>query len=118
MIDNIDKMEMNQEIIETDEEWQKRQRIKILQIERDRRLNSLTHTLPSGYIIQCRLIDEQNMRNAIERMQRLNTNKHPWRMADNSAGTVTVADLEETLISGQDQAAEVWQWFMIEAAKL
>ena len=104
--------------VKTNEAWQSRQKLKMLQAERDNRLDNLTFTTPTGQCIQCRLRDEQFMRNAIERMQRLGLTEQTWRLSDNTMGVVTIADLQSALDSGQDQGADVWQWFMSEVSNI
>ena len=80
---------------------------------RDDALRNLTHDFGDGRVIQVRPVeyaaDEANIRNAIERMQRLNITEQPWRMADNTTHLVGVADLEAAIVSGQDQGAAIWQ---------
>lgn len=75
-------------------------------------LRNLTHDFGDGRVIQVRPVgyaaDETNIRNAIERMQRLNITEQPWRMADNATHLVSVADLEAAIVSGQDQGAAIW----------
>jgi len=51
------------------------------------------------------------MRNAIEQMGRLNQTERLWFGADNTAVTVTAADLQAAIESGQDQSAVVWTDF-------
>lgn len=68
-------------------------------------------------VIQCRPAkfaqDESNMRNAIEKMEREITPERLWFMNDNTAHMVTVADLQIAIISGQDQAADIWDQFFL-----
>lgn len=97
---------------ETDAEWRLRKMVEILQNRRDELLESLTHTYQDGRVIQCRESDEQPIRNAIERMQRSGLTKQLWRMADNTSALVTVDELHEAIVSGQDQGAQVWSDFM------
>ena len=80
---------------------------------RDDALRNLTHDFGDGRVIQVRPADfandELNIRNAIERMNRLGITEQPWHMADNTTHMVSVADLEAAIVSGQDQGAAVWQ---------
>lgn len=68
-------------------------------------------------VIQCRPAkfaqDESNMRNAIEKMGRDGTADRLWFMADDSAHLVTVTDLEASIVSGQDQASDIWDQFFL-----
>lgn len=68
-------------------------------------------------VIQCRPAkfaqDESNMRNAIEKMQRDAVTNRLWFMADDTAHLVTVADLEASIVSGQDQASDIWDQFFL-----
>lgn len=83
---------------------------------RDDALRNLTHDFGDGRVIQVRPADfandELNIRNAIERMQRLGLTQQPWVMVDNTSHMVTVAELEEAITSGQDQAAAIWQTYI------
>lgn len=81
---------------------------------RDETLAALVHDFGDGRVIQCRphpFSDESNMRNAIEQMGRLNQTERLWFGADNTAVTVTAADLQTAIESGQDQSAVVWTDF-------
>lgn len=81
---------------------------------RDEALAALVHDFGDGRVIQCRphpFSDESNMRNAIEQMGRLNQTERLWFGADNTAVTVTAADLQTAIESGQDQSAVVWTDF-------
>lgn len=81
---------------------------------RDEALAALVHDFGDGRVIQCRphpFSDESNMRNAIEQMGRLNQTERLWFGADNTAVTVTAADLRTVIESGQDQSAVVWTDF-------
>lgn len=118
MSDDYETDELHDAAIESDAQWRARQLTHLLQKQRDEKLDALTHTLHSGHVIQCRPRDEQPIRNAIERMQRLNMQVQPWRMKDNTHQPVTVSDLEDTLAAGQDLGAEVWAWFMQAEAKV
>ncbi len=78
-------------------------------------LAGLTHDFGDGRVIQTRpapSIDEPNMRNAIELMNRTGTPSMLWKMADNQPHPVTAAELQEAIQSGQDQGAAAWaQYF-------
>lgn len=76
--------------------------------ERDEALAAMVHDFGDGRVIQCRPQDERNLRNAIERLQRLGEPSQLWRMADNSHHPVTVAELQAALAAGQDQGAAIW----------
>lgn len=83
---------------------------------RDEALRTLTHDFGDGRVIQVRPADfandELNIRNAIERMQRLGLTQQPWVMVDNTSHMVTVAELETAIASGQDQGAAIWQTYI------
>lgn len=87
---------------------------------RDEALAGLTHDFGDGRVIQCRPVefaaDELNMRNAIERMQRLGITQQLWFMADDTPHYVSIADLEAAIASGQDQGAAIWEQFIAAAA--
>lgn len=82
---------------------------------RDSALRNMVHDFGDGRVIQVRPPqfgpDESNMRNAIERMERLSIDTQTWYMADNVPHQVRVADLQEALQYGQDQAAVIWDEF-------
>lgn len=81
---------------------------------RDAALASLVHDFGDGRIIQCRphpFSDESNMRNAIEQMGRLGQSDRVWFAADNTGVTVTPAELQTAIESGQDQSSLVWAKF-------
>lgn len=81
---------------------------------RDAALAALVHDFGDGRVIQCRphpYSDESNMRNAIEQMGRLGQSERLWFAADNTGATVTPADLQTAIESGQDQSAIVWATF-------
>jgi len=71
-------------------------------------LAALVYDFADGRTIQVRPTDEQNIRNAIEIMERDSIPSMAWRMADNVSHPVTVADLQGALIDGQSQAAALW----------
>lgn len=76
---------------------------------RDESLASLVHDFGDGRIIQIRQgADESNIRNAIERMDRLDSDSEQWLMVDNKFYSVSKSDLEIALQSGQDQVAQIW----------
>lgn len=79
--------------------------------KRDEALEQLVHDFGDGRVMQVRKSDEQNIRNAIEIMQRHQLSTYSWFMADNTMHDVTLAELQTALESGQDQAAIVWQEF-------
>tara|TARA_R110000803_G_scaffold13482_1_gene37851 strand:- start:2114 stop:2584 length:471 start_codon:yes stop_codon:yes gene_type:complete len=89
---------------------------------RDEALKALIHTYPDGSSIRVRPLefaaDESNMRNAIERMNRLNITTQDWFMVDKTSRPVTVEELREALDSGQDQASAVWNTFLVDMASL
>ena len=78
---------------------------------RQQALEELAYDCGDGRLIQCRPQDEQNVRNAIERMQRLGLTEQVWRLADNTHQPVTLAELQAALAYGQDQAAVIWGVF-------
>ena len=76
-------------------------------------LGSLVHDFGDGRIIQVRpqeaeALDEPNIRNAIEQMTRNLVASREWKMADDTIGILSLADLQEALNSGQDQATALW----------
>jgi hypothetical protein len=76
---------------------------------RDDALASLVHDFGDGRVIQIRQgADESNIRNAIERMERLDSDSEQWLMVDNKFYSVSKSDLEIALQSGQDQVAQIW----------
>ena len=83
---------------------------------RDDALRNLTHDFGDGRVIQVRPADfandELNIRNAIERMNRIGLTQQPWVMVDNTSHMVTVAELETAITSGQDQGATIWQAYI------
>lgn len=68
-------------------------------------LDAMTYTVEAGGVIQVRPQDEIFIKNAIAKMQRDGTVSRDWRTVDNGKTTVTIADLEAAVISGQDQTA-------------
>ncbi len=77
------------------------------------RLLGMTHDFGDGRVIQVRppetgKSDESNIRNAIDRMSRLNLAAEDWFMADNIFYPITAAELQAALESGQDQTAGAW----------
>lgn len=85
--------------------------------QRNEALQQLVYDCGDGRLIQCRPHDEQNVRNAIERMQRLGLTEQVWRLADNSHQAVTLAELQAALAYGQDQAAIIWGEFFAATAE-
>ena len=83
----------------------------VVEQQRDGALQQLVYDCGDGRLIQCRPQDEQNVRNAIERMQRLGLTEQVWRLADNTHQTVTLGELLSALAYGQDQAATLWGAF-------
>lgn len=81
---------------------------------RQRSLAGLAYDCGDGRLIQCRPQDEQNVRNAIELMQRSGVSEMLWRLVDNSHQTVTVGELVAALHYGQEQAAIIWATFFNE----
>jgi len=79
---------------------------------RDELLRLLVHDFGDGRVIQCRPTpffgDESNMRNAIEIMNRKAQSSRSWFDVNNTKVTVTIADLQAVIISGQDQADTIW----------
>lgn len=76
-------------------------------------LDDLVHDFGDGRVIQVRpqesgALDEPNIRNAIEQMTRNLVTSREWKMADDTIGVLTLADLQSALNSGQDQATALW----------
>ena len=84
--------------------------------QRNEALQQLAYDCGDGRLIQCRPHDEQNIRNAIEIMQRHGRAEQVWRLADNSHQVVTLGELQAALAYGQDQAATIWGVFFQETA--
>ena len=82
--------------------------------KRDLALSEMVHDFGDGRVIQVRPIDEANLRNAIERVSRLSNEPIDWLMADNTKHPVYLAELQEALNSGQDQASAVWYQYFID----
>lgn len=76
--------------------------------ERNAELLSISRDLGGERIIQTRPIDEQNIRNAIEKMKRDGIGSISWRMKDNTVSQVSIDELEKSLTHGQDEAAKIW----------
>lgn len=83
----------------------------LLKSDRESKLASMVFTTSNGSVIQCREQDEQRIRTAIDLMTRNSLAEYPWYAADNSVTTVTIADLENAIISGQEQGATIWATF-------
>lgn len=79
-------------------------------------LQAMVFTGSSGVAIQCRPQDEQNMLSAIDIMTRKSLTTYDWYAADNTWTPVTIADLENAIISGQDQGAAIWEGFRASGA--
>lgn len=82
---------------------------------RDQALAALVHDFGDGRVIQCRphpFSDESNMRNAIEKMDRLGQSSRVWLSAHDTLFTVSQADLQTAIESGQDQSDVVWADFL------
>lgn len=81
--------------------------------DRDSALSDMVYVTEAGDTIQCREQDEQSIRNAIELMTRKSLALYTWFSVGDTKVSVTKADLEAAIISGQDQGAAIWQSFFI-----
>lgn len=81
------------------------------QQQRQQALQELAYDCGDGRLIQCRPHDEQNIRNAIEIMQRHGMAEQQWRLSDNTHRPVTAVELQAALEYGQDMAASIWATF-------
>jgi len=79
---------------------------------RDNLLRNLAHDFGDGRVIQVRphplFGDESNIRNALEIMARKSQTSRSWFDINNTSITVTVAELQAALESGQDQGDQIW----------
>lgn len=73
---------------------------------RDLSLQSITHTLADGLIVQVRPQDVMNFETAIT----LGVSKD-WVLEDNTVRTLTVAEMQECLDSGISQAEAIWKTY-------
>lgn len=72
--------------------------------DRDTALNSMTHTLADGSVVQTRPVDAPNFQMAIA----IGAPKN-WVLADNTVKTgMTVAEMQECLDSGMAQGNVIW----------
>ena len=85
---------------------------------RDDALDAIVHDFGDGRIIQARESDEANLRNAEEMMVRRDIQSMVWVMSDNLPASVTPADLRIAIESGQDQAAIIWDQYIIDLASI
>jgi hypothetical protein len=76
--------------------------------KRDRLLNEMNYDFGDGRVIQTRPQDEQNIRNAIDIMQKYSYPVCHWIMLDNVKYEVTVEELQTALKEGQKQAMKIW----------
>ena len=86
--------DMSDEVIE--------QQRKVLQVQRDEALASITATV-NGKTVQVRPQDAQNFQVAISLGE-----SQDWILADNTVGTLTVQDMQDALTSGIAQARDIW----------
>lgn len=70
---------------------------------RETALNSMTHTLADGAVVQTRPSDLTNFQIAID----IGLSKD-WVLADNTVRLLTVAEMGECLMSGIGQADVIW----------
>ena len=75
---------------------------------RDKSLASLVYDFGDGRIIQTRPKDEQNIRNAIEIMNKNNMPAISWVMANDVKHPITAAELQTALSHGQMAAMAIW----------
>lgn len=74
-----------------------------LKAKRDANLSSLTYSFSDGRTLQTRPVDAQNFQTAILLGQDIE-----FVCADNTVALFTVAELQEALNAGIDQAKAVW----------
>ena len=77
-----------------------------LKATRDTDLKAITHTLAGGAVVQVRPEDLSNLKMAIN--EGLNED---WVMDNNDVRELTVADMEECLLSGIAQGKVVWKTY-------
>jgi len=79
---------------------------KALKTTRDADLKAITHTLEDGAIVQVRPEDLANLRMAIN--EGLNED---WVMDNNDVRELTIAEMEECLLSGIAQGKVIWKTY-------
>lgn len=82
---------------------------------RDDKLKNLVHDFGDGRVIQVRhpdyASDKTNIETALRIMDRSGQTERDWYMLDNKIYTITKEELEEALVSGEDQADAAWSDF-------
>jgi len=78
------------------------------------KLMSLDFNIDGSRCIQTRPIDEQNIRNAIEKMERDSVADINWRLKDNTVKPVTIDELRMALVHGQNEAAKIWEAYNLQ----
>ena len=79
---------------------------KALKTTRDTDLKAITHTLAGGAVVQVRPEDLANFKMAI--IEGLNED---WVMDNNDVRELTIAEMEECLLSGIAQGKVIWKTY-------
>ena len=84
-----------------------------LKTTRDADLKAITHTLEDGAIVQVRPSDLGTLNLAIAAGQ-----SEDWLLADNTVRELTVAEMQEALLSGIEQGKVIWRVYTEELKQL
>ena len=98
----VEEIKAEREAAKTPEELAEEGRLKA-KTERDTALNSMTHTLTDGSVVQVRPSDLPNFQIVIG----IGASKN-WVLADNTVRLLTVAEMQECLDSGIAQGNVIW----------
>ena len=104
----ITKAEYDAILAPTAEQVLEQQRAALKQ-ERDKALESITHSFADGSVIQVRPQDVSNIQLAISQGE-----SQKWVMKDNSVRLTTVTELQEALESGIAQGKAIWDNYTAE----
>ena len=86
---------------------------KALKAVREASLKAITHTLEDGSAVQVRPDDLGTLNLAIAAGQ-----SEDWVLADNTVRTLTVAEMQESLLSGIEQGKVIWRVYTGELKQL
>ena len=100
-----ERLTINQASIVTPKQALDNQRLQ-LKADRNTSLRYITHTLEDGAVVQVRPEDLANLKMAIN--EGLNED---WVMDNNDVRELTVADMEECLLSGIAQGKVIWKTY-------
>ena len=89
-----------------------------LTVVREAALKDMVCVTANGDNMQCRPKDKQAIEDAIDIMTRGQLTTYTWFSVENQPITVTSVDLENAIISGQDQGAVIWSDFFQSVAGL